>query len=147
VIERSLLSADTAVQQRASQQEARLRAAVEEALTPGGKSRRYTFADLKAVQLATPIYRELRARGEPCEVAATQMRACLNHLAIGCHRYDRREKTAAYRAARNAASLAAMELWLLSSEPNDPLRNTIENELLGTLGGLLRRNERGGGSE
>ncbi|MDS4014709.1 MAG: hypothetical protein RKP46_10185 [Candidatus Accumulibacter sp.] len=71
VSERSLLSADTAVQQRASQQEARLRAAVEEALTPGGKSRRHTFADLKAVQLATPIYREPQAAPPLAAAAAS----------------------------------------------------------------------------
>ena len=76
VIERSLLSADTAVQQRASQQEARLRAAVEEALTPGGKSRRHTFADLKAVQPAAPIYREPQAAPPRCCARRARIARC-----------------------------------------------------------------------
>ncbi len=147
VIERAGLTADAAVQQRATQREAHFQAAVEEALAPAGKNRRYAFADLKGVQLATPIYRELLARGAQWEPAALQMRVCLDQLAVGCHRYDRREKTAAYRAARDAASLAAMELWLQSTNADEPLVNAIEQELLAAIAGLLRRSERGGGFE
>lgn len=147
VIERAALTTDEDVQQRATQREARFQAAVEDALAPAGKHRRYAFADLKGVQLATPIYRELLARGAPWEPAAAQMRVCLDQLAVGCHRYDRREKTAAYRAARDAASLAAMELWLRSANADEPLVNTIEQELLAAIAGLLRRSERGGGFE
>lgn len=147
VIERAALTADAAVQQRATQHQARLQAAVEEALAPAGKNRRYAFADLKGVQLATPIYRELLARGVACEPAAVQMRVCLDQLAVGCHRYDRREKSSAYRAARDAASLAAMELWLRSGGGDEPLVDAIEQELLAAIAGLLRRSERGGGFE
>ena len=46
------------------------------------------------------------------------MRACLDQLAVGCHRYDRQEKTLAYRAARDAASLAAAP-YLRSQDPPD----------------------------
>lgn len=146
LVDRAALTVDEGVQQRTSQREARFKAAVEDALAPAGKSRRYTLGDLKAVQIATPVYRALAVRGAECAVAAAHMRACLDQLAIGCHRFDRREKGAAYRAARDAASLAAMELWLLAGEADEALRSTIENDLLATVAGLLRRSERGGGS-
>lgn len=147
VIERAGLTTDEAVQQRASQREAHLKAAIEDALAPTGKTRRYALGDLKAVQLATPIYRELVARGAEWEQATTRMRACLDQLAVGCHRYDRREKTAAYRAARDAASLVAMELWLRTRNGNEPLLDAIEQNLMAAFAGLLRRSERGGGFE
>ena len=98
VIERSTLTVDAAAQQRASQRNAHFRAAVEEALAPAGKTRRYTLADLKAVQLATPIHRELVDRGADWKLAKEHMRACLDQLAIGCHRFDRREKMGAWGA-------------------------------------------------
>lgn len=72
-------------------------------------------------------------------------RACLDQLAVGCHRYDRQEKTLAYRAARDAASLAAMELLLHSdANPQDGLLDAIEQELMPAVAGLLRRSERRG---
>jgi len=144
VIERADLQVDEQRQQRASQQQARLKDVIEEALT-SGQGRRYTLRDLKAVQLATPIYRQLAARGADWEKATTHMRACLDHLALGCHRYDRQEKTIAYRAARDAASLASMELLLCNDAAQaDPLLDAIEQELMPAFAGLLRRSERRG---
>jgi excisionase family DNA binding protein len=144
VVERADLQVDEAVQQRSSQKQARLKAVIEDALTPG-QERRYTLRDLKAVQVATPIYRDLAARGNGWEKAAAHMRTCLDQLAVGCHRYDRQEKTVAYRAARDAASLAAMEL-LLHTAANSPdaLLDAIEQELMPAFAGLLRRSERRG---
>ena len=63
VIERADVQVDEAVQQRTTQKQARFKAVIEDALTPG-QERRYTLRDLKAVQVATPIYREMAARGE-----------------------------------------------------------------------------------
>ena len=146
-IERADLAVDDATRQRSNQRDVRFRAAVEEALTPAAKNRRYTLGDLKAVQLATPVYRELLTRGSAAQPAALQMRACLDHLAVGCHRYDRREKTMAYRAARDAASLAAMALWLATTDGAEPLLDAIEQELLAAIAGILRRSERAGGLE
>jgi excisionase family DNA binding protein len=143
-IERADLQIDEDIQQRASQKQAQFKAAIEEALTPG-QNRRYTLRDLKAVQVAMPIYRELAGRGDGWHKAAEHLRHCLDQLALGCHRYDRQEKTAAYRAARDAASLAAMELLLHHSEdPEDPLLAAIEQELMPAFAGLLRRSERRG---
>lgn len=90
-----------------------------------------------------PIYRELAARGAGWEKATSHMRECLDQLALGCHRYDRQEKTAAYRAARDAASLASMELLLHNAaNPEDPMLDAIEQELMPAFAGLLRRSER-----
>src|SRR4029453_14071214 len=92
VIERADVQVDEAVQQRTTQKPACLRAVIEDALTPG-QERRYTLRDLKAVQVATPIYREMAARGDGWSKAAAHMRACLDQLAGGGHRYDRGGKT------------------------------------------------------
>jgi excisionase family DNA binding protein len=145
VVERADMQVDEAVQQRTFQKQARFKAVIEEALTPG-QERRYTLRDLKAVQVATPIYRDIAARGESWSKAAAHMRACLEQLAVGCHRYDRQEKTLAYRAARDAASLAAIELLLHhdANTPDDGLLDAIEQELMPAMAGLLRRSERRG---
>ena len=142
VIERNDLQIDDATQQRASLRQNQLKAAVNEALVPASQERRYSLRSLKAVQLATPIYRQLMARGAGWEVASEHMQTCLEQLAIGCHRYDRREKTTAYRAARDAASLAAMQLCLHEHKDNDSLLDAIEQELMAAFAGLLRRSER-----
>jgi excisionase family DNA binding protein len=144
VVERADLHVDEVMQQRSSQKQARFKAVIEDALTPG-QERRYTLRDLKAVQVATPIYRELVARGNGWDKAAAHMRECLDQLAVGCHRYDRQEKTVAYRAGRDAASLAAMELLLhTDTNPEDALLDAIEQDLMPAFAGLLRRSERRG---
>jgi excisionase family DNA binding protein len=144
VIERADMQVDEAVQQRTTQKQARFKAVIEDALTPG-QERRYTVRDLKAVQVATPIYREMAARGAGWSKATAHMRACLDQLAVGCHRYDRQEKTLAYRAARDAASLAAMELLLhTDARTEDGLLDAIEQDLMPAVAGLLRRSERRG---
>ena len=142
VIDRAGLQVDEAMQQRTSQRQARFKTVVEDALTPG-RERHYSLRDLKAVQLATPIYRQLAAHGAGWEQAATYMRECLDQLALGCYRYDRQEKAVAYRAARDAASLACMELLLRTGAgQEEPLLSAIEQELMPAFAGLLRRNER-----
>lgn len=141
VIERNHLNVDEQRHQQVSQQQAQFKAVIEEALVPGNQ--RYTLRDLKAVQLAMPIYRQLVGRGAGWEKAAAHMRECLNQLAVGCHRYDRQEKTLAYRAARDAASLTAIELLLHpGADPSEPLIDAIEQELMPAFAGLLRRSER-----
>jgi excisionase family DNA binding protein len=141
-VDRADLQVDAATEQRVSQKQAQFKAVIEDALTPGPE-RRYTLRDLKAVQLATPIYRELATRGAGWEKATRHMRECLDQLALGCHRYDRQEKTSAYRAARDAASLAAMELLLHNeASPEDSILGVIEQELMPAFAGLLRRSER-----
>ena len=143
VIDRDVLPSDPEAQQQAGARRAQFRAAIEDALTtPAGKERRYTMRDIKAVQVATPLYRQLLAHGAGCETAAAHMRHCLDQLALGCHRFDRQEKSAAYRAARDAASLAAMELLLRDGGEETALLDAVEQELMPALAGLLRRMER-----
>jgi excisionase family DNA binding protein len=146
VVERAALPDESEAKQRASVKQARFKAAIDDALTPERNERRYTLRDLKAVQLATPIYRQLAARGDGCGKAAAHMRECLDQLALGCHRYDRREKTVAYRAARDAASLAAIDLLLREDIAEKAWLDAIEQELMPAFAGLLRRSERGSGS-
>jgi hypothetical protein len=74
--------------------------------------------------------------------AATHLKTALEHLAQGCHRYGREEKTAAYRAARDAASLAVLELLLDAGGPHEALVSSVEGDLMPALAGLLRRTER-----
>lgn len=141
VIERADLNVDEQRQQRESRKQAQFKAVIEEAVIPG--KQRYTLRDLKAVQLAMPIYRQLVERGAGGEKAALHIRECLEQLAVGCHRYDRQEKILAYRAARDAASLAAIELLLgQSADASEPLLDAIEQELMPAMVGLLRRSER-----
>ena len=70
------------------------------------------------------------------------MKECLGQLAVGCHRYARAEKARAYQAARDAASLAALELILAGDPTLDGQRELLEQELMPAIAGLLRRAER-----
>ena len=55
VIERADMQVDEAIQQRTTQKQARFKAVIEEAPTPG-QERRYTLRDLKAVQKSRPPF-------------------------------------------------------------------------------------------
>jgi len=90
-----------------------LRAAVEDALAPGRPARRrYSLRDLKAFQLALPIYREATSALGPEHAACAALRRGFEQLARGCHRFQHVDKAAAYREARDAFSQAACELAL-----------------------------------
>ncbi len=132
-------------QQRAQvRKQAALRTAVETALElPERGRRRYSVQDLKAFQISRPVYDrcvEQLGQDHPASLAVRQV---LDHLTRGCHRYESADKAAAYRQARDAASLAVTEL-LLSDDPGDAaaLAGVIEQELMAALAGLLRRLER-----
>jgi hypothetical protein len=142
-VEQGDLQPEPAQSQRAAIRSAHLRSAVEDALEPAAKIRRYTFADLRAVQIAAPICLALTERGTGFEEPAQRMRECLDNLALGCHRFDWVEKSAAYRHARDSASLAAMALWLHARDGEDELQEAIEQDLMPAFAGLLRRSERG----
>ena len=53
--------------------------------------------------------------------------------------FERADKAAAYREAREAASQAVFELVLARDAQADALVTAIEQELMATLAGLLRR--------
>lgn len=131
--------------ERADRRRAQLRAAIDDALTPGEPARVYSVRDLKAFRIAEPLYRRLRDHLGADHPAALHLRGALAHLGQGCHRFGREEKSAAYRAARDAASLAAVELSIDGDPVRDAALLVLEGELMPALGGLLRRMERGPG--
>jgi len=63
----------------------------------------------------------------------------LEELTRGCHRFEPGEKADAYRQARDAASLAIVELLLCENAEADQLVIQLEQELMAALAGLLRR--------
>lgn len=119
-----------------------LRAAVEDALAPGRPARRrYSLRDLKAFQLALPIYREATSALGPEHAACAALRRGFEQLARGCHRFQHADKAAAYREARDAFSQAACELALADLPAAQALLDPLEQELMAAVVGLLRRTE------
>jgi hypothetical protein len=115
---------------------------VEEALVIEPESerpRRYSVRDLKAFQIALPLHRQTVTAFGADHPAAQCLKRVLEQLTQGCHRFDRSDKAAAYRTARDAASLAVCELVLTESASADPLVNAIEQDLMAALAGLIRR--------
>jgi excisionase family DNA binding protein len=124
--------------------ERQLRSAVEQALelpADGDRPLRYSVRDLKAFQLALPVYQKASQILGNDHPATAALRRVLEHLARGCHRYDRADKATAYREARDAASLAVCELVLQGRAEAVELVAAIEQELMSALAGLLRRIE------
>jgi hypothetical protein len=120
-----------------------LRGLVEEALEVGDVTpRRYSVLDLKAFQIALPLYRQARQQLGEEHPATGELRRALARLSQGCHRYDKAEKAQAYREARDAASQAVCELVLSESSAGEELLHAIEQELMASLAGLLRRLDR-----
>jgi excisionase family DNA binding protein len=130
------------VAERAARRAGQLRAAIDEALTPGAPHRVYSIRDLKAVQIGTPLYRAVRDALGAGHPAAAHLKSALDHLGQGCHRFGRDEKAAAYRAARDAASLAAVELLLTPDGAGETWLAELEANLMPALAGLLRRMDR-----
>lgn len=136
-------AADLTDRERAQARKAtRLRTAVEDALELGTAPRRYSLRDLKAFQLALPLYQKALAAVGGEHAATRALRQVLEELARGCHRFDGASKAESYRAARDAASLAVCELLLVPLPGSERLVESIEQELMAALAGLLRRLDR-----
>jgi hypothetical protein len=147
MIESASLPLSEGQEQALARRESQLRSAVEEALelpAEGERARRYSVRDLKAFQLALPIQRAAVERLGGEHPASGALRQVLEHLARGCHRFERADKATAYREARDAASLAVCELVLAGSPGAEDLVSSIEQELMSALAGLLRRVDRRG---
>jgi hypothetical protein len=122
-----------------------LRDAVEEGLGLNQEPpARYSVRNMKSFQIALPLFQNVSAALGAEHAAAVAMREVLLLLTRGCHRFDREDKAAAYRTARDAASLAVCELILSGQEAAEPLVHEIEQNLMAALSGLLRRMERRG---
>lgn len=120
--------------------ERQLRSAVEDGLGLDESKRRYSIRDLKAFQVALPIYQKGSERLTDDHPATQALRQVLEHLSRGCHRFERSAKIEAYREARDAASLAVCEMLILG-DGTDDLVTAIEQDLMAALAGLLRRLE------
>jgi hypothetical protein len=137
----SIVSGATAAQ-RAQRRDTQLQSAIEEALVPAATRRRYSLRDLKAFQVLLPLYRRLRDLTSAEHPAALHLKAALGHLAQGCHRFGRSEKTLAYRACRDAASLAVLELMLDGEDAHEAVAKALDEDFMAALAGLLRRADR-----
>lgn len=127
----------------AARRELALDAAVDEALaTTPHLRRRFSICDLRAFKVGQPLYAAACQRLGAEHPASRALRLALEHLGRGCHRFAHADKAAAYRDAREAASLAAVELALATSEPTRRLLADVEQELMPALIGLIRRSER-----
>ncbi|MCP4622027.1 MAG: helix-turn-helix domain-containing protein, partial [bacterium] len=96
-----------------NRKERQLRSAVEEALGLPDQEKlpaRYSVRDMKAFQIALPIQAKAAGFLGPDHPSSTALKNVLINLSKGCHRFDNREKSAAYKRARDAASLAICEL-------------------------------------
>ncbi len=120
------------------------RAVVDSALavTPAQQRRRYSVADLPAFKLGRALHRAATgALGEE-HASSVALRRALEELALGCHRYHRRDKGDCYHAARDHAAVAAMELAMSDHEAAPSLLERVEQDLLQAIAGLVRRMER-----
>lgn len=112
-----------------------------EAHPEAAPQRRFSVRDLKAFQLAQPLYARTREALGPEHAATLALLDTLEHLTRGCHRYAWPEKGSAYGAARDTASRAVC-LLLLEDEAAAAIATEAEQELMPALGGLIRRVER-----
>jgi excisionase family DNA binding protein len=140
-VESSALQQDPAASQRANRRDAQLQSAIEEALRPPNTRRSYSLRDLKAFQVLLPLYRRLLDTQGSEHPASRHLKTALEHLAQGCHRFGNSEKTSAYRACRDATSLAVLEL-MLEGDAHVDFVNALEGDFMAALAGLLRRAER-----
>ncbi|MCP4661364.1 MAG: helix-turn-helix domain-containing protein [bacterium] len=144
-IDSDALTLSAGQEESAQRKERQLRTAVEEGLgltDPSERPPRYSVRDLKAFQIALPLYRKAVERISSEHPATGALRQVLQELSRGCHRFDRTAKADAYRDAREAASLAICELLIQGGQDADELVTAIEQELMATLAGLLRRLDR-----
>lgn len=119
-----------------------LRDAVSDVLDRAAPRPRYSMRDLHAFATARAIWQQGGTALAEQHPARGHLRHAIDQLAIGCHRYEHRDKAAAYHAARDALSLAACALLLEGDEQHEALAARIENEAIPTVAGLMRRSER-----
>jgi len=127
-------------QSSADRKQRQFKAAVEEALAiaPESEQKRYSVRDLKAFQIALPLYQKACQALTADHPASQALKRVLELLSQGCHRFDRQEKAEVYRAA------ATRPVWPCASwcwpfgtrRSTDPCAGTGPD---GGAGGLMRR--------
>jgi excisionase family DNA binding protein len=118
-----------------------LRQAAAEVLDGTAPRPRYSMADLHVFASLKTVWQNAEERLATDHPARGHLRAALDQIAIGCHRYLRRDKALAYHAARDALSLAACALLLDDDPERVGMAAGIEQEVIPALAGLLRRAE------
>ncbi|WP_428262357.1 helix-turn-helix domain-containing protein [Haliangium sp.] len=122
-----------------ARRERQMQAAVRDGLAAPEPAGRFSARTLKAIQIAQPLRRRLGELVGPEHEATRAIRRAITHLGRGGHRYRYDLKAACYRDARDEASLAVTELLMSDRDDVDALVDTIEQELMPALAGLLRR--------
>jgi excisionase family DNA binding protein len=130
-------------QQTLERKERQLRAAVTQGLGLDEDERqpRYSVRQLRAIQIILPLLQQISETLGAQHPATLELRQTLAQLCLGCHRFEQNDKSQAYRQAREHASLAICELLLSGHERADEFIDEIEQQLMATLAGLLRRLE------
>ena len=132
-------------QQARAKRSADLRATVDEALAPrlrGPGKRGYSVVDLTAFRTGVDCSRSCGQRLGEQAAAAIALRASVVALAQGCHRYHQRDKADAFRQAREHAAEAVALLHVEASPAALAIADTVEQQYLASLVGLLRHQER-----
>jgi excisionase family DNA binding protein len=119
-----------------------LRDAAAAVLEAGAPRPRYSMRDLHAFAAARTLWHDSAGILPADHPARTYLRAALDHLARGCHRFEQPDKGAAYHDARDALSLAACALLLDTDESLIALAERIEGDAIPAVAGLLRRTDR-----
>lgn len=104
-------------------------------------TRGYSVQNLRAFQIAQPIYQKALAHLGGEHPAVSYLFASIEQLTIGCHRFSKSDKSAAYRAARDLSARAACSLILSEDSVALGISELLEQELLPAYSGLLKRSE------
>lgn len=141
VIEDENLPEDAPTQKARQRKQRQLKAAVEDVLELPNEPTRtgYSVRDLKAFQIAHPLHERARRTLGPEHPAVRELHQVITLLTLGCHRFERPQKAAAYVQARDAASRAMSELLVDEEHDTETLVMAIENDLMKALAGLLRK--------
>lgn len=99
--------------------------------------------DLQAFSAARNLWGAFEATLGPDHPATASLRVALVRLGQGCHRFHESDKRDAYADAREHAAEAAVLALLSGVEGVDTLVDTLEQDVLASLAGLIRRAERG----
>lgn len=99
----------------------------------------YSMTDLKAFQAAAALRHDAGTDLAPEHPGLSRLHAAIEHLAVGCHRFERADKAQAYHAARDALALAACALHLDPTAAHQTLAQRIETEVIPAVSGLVRR--------
>ena len=108
-------------------------------LPPRSQTKRFTVRSLKAIEIGLPIYRDAVAKLGADHPACAALQTLFEHVVRGAHRFENPDKLEAYRAGRDAASLAVCNLLIAGDETASAIADTIEQELMPAITGLLRR--------